>query len=71
MKSNTQQWHNTVGIAVGCLLHSSLMGLIRSLLARVTCKHEQLHNNNNNNKIQTVKIFSNDIHMKFGLGKCA
>jgi hypothetical protein len=49
MKNSTQKWHNTVGTAVGCLLHFSLMGLIPSLLARVACKNEQLDNNNNNN----------------------
>jgi hypothetical protein len=59
MKCSTQQWHNTVGTAVGCLLHFSLMGLIPSLLARVACKHEQLHNNNNNNNNNNCKIASN------------
>jgi len=50
MKSSTQQWRNTVDTAVGCLLHFSLIGLIPSLLARVACKHEQLHNNNKEDK---------------------
>ena len=49
------QWHNTVGTAVGCLLHFSLMGLIPSLLARVACKHEQFNNNNNNNNDNNMK----------------
>ena len=55
-----QQWHNTVDIAVGCLLHFSLMGLIPSLLARVACKHEQLHNNNNNNNNNNNKNNNNN-----------
>jgi len=34
-------------------------------------KNTNNNNNNNRKQIQTVKIFSDDIHMEFGLEKCA